>query len=99
MANNIIKAVPSITTDEIELFKKKLEDAVKTSDRVIVDFSETKLICSSGIGILISALKTAKQKGGTVDLIIPSSNNEIIQIFNITRLNKIFQIFSSKDEI
>ena len=98
MSKIILKANSSITTDEVESFKQNLENGLEKTNTVVVDFSETKLICSSGIGVLISALKAAKQKGGAIDLIIPQSNVEITQIFNITRLNKVFNIFNSAAE-
>ena len=40
--------------------------------RMVINFAEVPMIDSSGIGILVKAMASAKQRGGGVKLVTPS---------------------------
>jgi anti-sigma B factor antagonist len=63
----------------------------------IVDISGLRYINSSGIGLLITILTKFRNKGGEVYLMKPSEN--VQKLLVITKLNAIFQIIQSEDEI
>ena len=63
----------------------------------IIDISELRYINSSGIGVLITILTKFRNKGGDVYLMRPSEN--VKKLLVITKLNAIFQIIQSEDEI
>ncbi len=64
--------------------------------RIVVDFVNVGHMSSSALGMLITLNKRVREKGGTLWLcnITPS----ILEVFEITRLNQVFQILSSRDE-
>jgi len=96
----IIKLTENIVTSNTEEFKSAFEKLFsKSIYDIVVDFSEIRLICSSGLGVLLSAFKKTKNSGGDIKIIIPESNREISQIFDITRLNTIFKVYRNIDEI
>jgi anti-sigma B factor antagonist len=63
----------------------------------IVDISDLRYINSSGIGLLITILTKFRNKGGEVYLMKPSEN--VQKLLVITKLNAIFHIIQSSDEV
>ena len=63
----------------------------------IIDISDLRYINSSGIGVLITILTKFRNKGGDVYLMRPSEN--VKKLLVITKLNAIFQIIQSEEEV
>jgi anti-sigma B factor antagonist len=75
-----------------------VNDAVSHQVRAcIIDISELRYINSSGIGVLITILTKFRNKGGEVYLMNPSES--VSKLLVITKLNAIFQIIKSEEEI
>jgi anti-sigma B factor antagonist len=51
---------------------------------------------STGLGVLVGALKRARAGGGSVGL--ACNQPKILKIFNVTGLEKVFTIYPSVDE-
>lgn len=65
------------------------------STRVVVDLSATDFIDSSGLGALISGLKSARQAGG--DLRISQPTPQIATVLALTNLNRVLRAHTSVD--
>jgi len=63
---------------------------------VIVDLEKVAFIDSSGLGVLVSALRRAREKDGVVRIVC--TRDSILKIFRITGLDKVFPIFSDASE-
>jgi anti-sigma B factor antagonist len=63
----------------------------------VIDISDVRYINSSGIGLLITILTKFRNKGGEVFLMNPSET--VKKLLVITKLNAIFQIVKSEDEV
>ena len=63
----------------------------------IIDISGLRYINSSGIGVLITILTKFRNKGGEVYLMKPSES--VKKLLVITKLNAIFQVIQSEEEI
>jgi anti-sigma B factor antagonist len=63
----------------------------------IIDISDLRYINSSGIGVLITILTKFRNKGGEVYLMNPSES--VKKLLVITKLNAIFQIIKSEEEV
>lgn len=63
---------------------------------VIVDLQNVAFIDSSGLGVLVSALRRARERNGAVRIVCTREN--ILKIFRITGLDKVFPIFSDAAE-
>lgn len=61
-----------------------------------VDLSRVEYLDSTALGVLIGGLKRLRERDGTLDLICP--NSRIRRIFEITGLDKIFDIYSTPEE-
>jgi anti-sigma B factor antagonist len=58
---------------------------------VVVDLEQVGFIDSSGLGVLVSALRRARERDGAVRIVCTRDN--ILKIFRITGLDKVFPIF------
>lgn len=66
------------------------------SKNVLVDLSEANFVDSSFIGTLVAGLKKATMKNG--DLKIVGLQDPVRAMFELTRLNRIFDIFDKTEE-
>ena len=63
---------------------------------VVVDLGGVAFIDSSGLGVLVSALRRARERDGAVRIVCTRDN--VLKIFRITGLDKVFPIFSNMAE-
>ena len=82
------------SADVIAVVADALQQKTKTC---IVDISGLRYINSSGIGLLITILTKFRNKGGEVYLMKPSES--VQKLLVITKLNAIFHIIQSEDEV
>ena len=73
--------------------KPHLEDG--NLKAMVINFSKVNFIDSSGIGLIVSVFKTLQQKNVKFALCALQKKNE--EIFVITRLNKILDIYDSEE--
>ena len=64
--------------------------------RIVVDLTNVAYMDSSGLGVLIGALKRAREENG--DLIVASPNPRIARILDVTGLSKIFNVHAGTQE-
>ena len=87
---------------EIDLFtapelKSALADAIEEGrSRIVVDLSETTFLDSTALGVLIGAVKRLRSREGRLTIVNVDDN--IAKTFEITGLDQIFTIRSSRDE-
>ena len=64
--------------------------------KLVLDFSQVKHFSSSALGMLIRINKRVEEMGGTLKLCQIRAN--LYEIFIITNLNKIFEIYPEKQQ-
>lgn len=79
----------------------KLRDAVNEAveagnHRLAIDLAGMEFMDSSGLGVLIAALKRLKENDG--ELVLLSPRDQMRRILNLTGLDKILTIRQSLDE-
>jgi anti-sigma B factor antagonist len=62
---------------------------------VLVNLSEVPYMDSAGLGVLVSGLKNTNRQNG--DLRLWGLQPDVRNIFELTRLNKVFQIFDTEE--
>jgi anti-sigma B factor antagonist len=62
---------------------------------VVVDLVRVDFLDSTGLGVLVGALKRLRAAGGTFSLVC--SKEPLLKIFRITALDQVFPIFPSVD--
>ncbi len=77
-------------------FKGKMVDWVNGgNNRIVLNLSLVDFIDSSGLGAIVSSLKTIGNNG---DLVICGVRDTVMSLFRLTRMNRVFQIFVSEEE-
>ena len=78
-------------------FKQQLLEVIgQGGKQVIVDFSNTTFIDSTTLGVLVGGVKRLRPVGG--QLLLVCSDRNIIKIFEITGLHRVFEIHGTRDE-
>jgi len=76
--------------------RKAFDSIIKRSEKkVLVDFSNVSYIDSSGLATLIEMFQRLKKTGGR--LRFSSMGQNVKNIFELTKLHKLFEIFDTKD--
>ncbi len=77
--------------------KLQLSDVLKKNGvQLTLDLSNIKYVDSSGFGILISALKTARQNNSS--LILNDVQEDVMSLMKLMKLDQIFDIVTSNKE-
>jgi len=77
--------------------KETLNSLIAEGQRfLVINLEEVTYIDSTGLGVLIGALKRIREKNGNIKLIC--TNLQIKKIFEITGLVKIFAIYGNEQE-
>lgn len=85
------------TLKEAEEFKKILtEDIENGAKKIVVDLSECEFIDSTFLGALVVSLKKVTALGG--DLKLVGFQPSVHSMFELTRMYRVFEAFSSKKE-
>jgi anti-sigma B factor antagonist len=80
----------------VDSFRQAMEDALAVGDtRLIINFAQVPMIDSSGIGILVKTMASAKQRGGGVKLISPSKF--VVQTLKLIGVLNLFEIFDDEN--
>jgi anti-sigma B factor antagonist len=79
-----------------ELKEKVLEALNQGERKLLVDFSHTGYIDSSGLGALVSLSKKIREAGG--ELKLAGLNEDLKTLFELTKLDTLFTIVESPEE-
>jgi anti-sigma B factor antagonist len=76
----------------------RLREAVVTAiesgkNRLVIDVESVEFLDSTGVGVLVGALKKVRSNGGTLDIVC--TQPRLLKIFDITGLDKVFGLHSS----
>ncbi|HUE84802.1 MAG TPA: STAS domain-containing protein [Vicinamibacterales bacterium] len=66
--------------------------------QLIVDLNEVSFIDSSGLGALVSALKTLKRSNGAGDVRLARVQAPVVSLLEIIRLNRVFTSYDSVEQ-
>jgi anti-sigma B factor antagonist len=69
--------------------------ADKNNYQLIVNLDKVGFLDSTGLGVLVGALKRVRPHDGSLDLVC--TQEQILRIFRITGLTKVFGIYQSVD--
>ena len=80
---------PQLKHDLVEMAERGIK-------QVVINLSQVEYLDSTGLGVLIGGLKRMREAGGNLSLVGPGMR--IQRIFEITGLNKIFEIHATEEE-
>ncbi len=77
-------------------FRNALIELIENGRRnLVVDLKGVSFIDSSGLGALVSALKTLKANGGNGDVRLAQVQEPVVALLEIIRLNRVFTTYAS----
>ena len=97
--NNIFFVVlrGEIGTETVNQFKERIDQLVDDGkNRLVMDFQEINYLNSMGLGVVAATLKRVKKNKGDLKLVRLSP--AVQELFELTRLTKVFDIFDSEEE-
>ena len=94
----VISIEGNIALDGVNEAKAYLKPHIENPEikGMLINFEKVNFIDSSGIGLIVSIFKTMQEKEAGFALTNLSKKNE--EIFTITRLNKILDIYPSESD-
>jgi anti-sigma B factor antagonist len=92
-----LEGIVALTEADAHLFRQTVKDVVDRGfSRLVVDMSKTRLLNTTGLGLLIAGFKTAREQSGDVRL--TGADSMVTRILTVTDLIKIFRIFNTVEE-
>lgn len=77
--------------------RREITDTVSAeTEIVLIDLKNVNFIDSSGLGALVAAMQTLKKANRK--LFVCSINEQVKMIFELTKVDKILQIYPDRDE-
>ena len=84
---------PSASQTDFDFIRELIESGKK---QIVVDLSKATFIDSTTLGVLVGGVKRLRPAGGALALVCTDEN--ITKIFEITGLDRVFPIHSSREE-
>lgn len=86
-----------LETASVEKMRRTLKDLFDQGKRrVVVDLGGVAYIDSTGLGVLVGAMKRTREAGG--DLRLCALRGDVLRIFEVTWLNRAMLVYPSRQE-
>ncbi len=94
----VVKPFGILDGTQANEFRQEVALLLESNHKVIlIDFREVTFMDSSGLGALVLCLKTVRSAGGKI--FICSVNDQIRMLLELTSMDRVFEIFSSREEL
>lgn len=93
---NVLRLEGRLDASSAKDLKEKVGALVQEKRlNLVIDMAAIDFIDSSGLGSLISSLRSVNKLGGNIK--IASLQDQVRAIFELTRLHRIFEIFNERE--
>jgi anti-sigma B factor antagonist len=93
----VVAVVGQLVVGNRQEFKQLVLDEIERGARhIVIDFSETGYVDSSGLGALVSLNKRLRETGG--ELRLAALNEDLRTLFELTRLDTLFRLHADRAE-
>jgi anti-anti-sigma factor len=93
----VLSPTGRLTVVTASQLRSAVAERLAAGDRlIIVDLSGTEFVDSSGLGALVSCLKSARQLGGDLRIVAPSE--QVAMVLRMTNLDRILSPRASIDD-
>ena len=83
------------TSDQLDA--AVVEALAQETAHLTLDLSEVTFLDSSGLGVIVKALKRAKE--GTIVFDVVAVNDRVIKVFKLTGLDSVLEIYPTLDAV
>lgn len=80
----------------VKLFKEAVQPILDKHGAALIDMSALNFVDSSGLGALLSCLRTMNDKGGQLKLF--AMDRAVQALFELVRMHRIFSIYNNRKE-
>jgi len=92
----VIKLSGMFNATTSQEFRQEITEILESGAKlVLVDFQDVTFMDSSGLGTLVLAFKTLR--AANIKLVLCSINEQVRILFELTSMDKVFEIFPSQD--
>jgi anti-sigma B factor antagonist len=92
---DVVKLPQRLIMENSMAIRKDLLELIATGHRhLVLDLGKVAFVDSSGLSVLVSALKAAHKTGGTVALL--NLTDDVRALIELTRMHEVFQIFADE---
>lgn len=98
MEIKVIDVPSKLNIEKTSEFRNEIYNALEANlKNIVIDFSNCDFIDSAGLGVLVSSYKKAMEQKGNLKL-AAIDNLKVLKIFQLTRLDKVFDIYPTLEE-
>ena len=91
----IIEPAGIFDVTQADEFYQQIDEALdQGSDKILIDLSEITFVDSSGLGVLVVALK--KVKASQKEMYICSVNEQVRMLFELTSMDRVFEVLPDR---
>lgn len=87
---------PQIDALNLGVFQSDIKAAIGDNKRILIDFSGTRFIDSSGLGVLLGIFRTLSQRDGK--MVLCCMNSAVSTVFDMVKLPDIIPCFEEMDK-
>ena len=92
---DVVKLPQRLVMENAPAVRKDLLHLIDTGhQQLVLDLGEVTFVDSSGLSVLVSALKAANKNAGSVALL--NLTNDVRALIELTRMHEVFQIFADE---
>jgi anti-anti-sigma factor len=92
----VIKLSGNLNAATSQDFRQNITDILQNGAKIVlVDFKDVTFMDSSGLGALVLAFKTLR--AADTKLVLCSINEQVRILFELTNMDKVFEIFPNQD--
>jgi anti-sigma B factor antagonist len=81
----------SLETGNVAAFRAAMTPIAERNTSVVIDLSSVEFMDSTGLGAMLSCLRSLKAKNGTMKL--ASLTPEVAQLFEMVMMDRVFEIY------
>lgn len=89
-------ASSNLDAGNVKAFKDQIASTLSASSSVLIDMEQLNFIDSSGLGALLSCLRTMNNKNGQLKLF--GMSKPVRALFELVRMHRIFSIYNTREE-
>jgi anti-sigma B factor antagonist len=97
LATEVIQLSGILDSTRAQELRDRIDQGIEQGAKIIlVDFKDVTFMDSSGLGALVTALKTVRSEGGK--LCVCSVNDQVRILFELTSMDRVFEIFRDQSD-
>lgn len=97
-AHTVLTAAGEIDLSTSAALDSAVVDALTDStSHLTLDLSEVTFLDSSGLGVIVKALKRAKEAETVFDVV--AANDRVLKVFKLTGLDAVIEIYPTLDDV